>query len=338
MGLSALLSVPLGVVPSRAWAAGPMTPDEAAKIRRKIHKSLKSAEARKRWKQVADELEARATRLGDPVMMVESAEARLKLAQREQSLNEARHAEETTRKALDIAYFYRDVDAGKVRSLWLVLRPGSAERVIARANENLQALAPVIAGLSGDGPTPAPPPQSPEVVAQVDESSAKPTEPSEADEHADDDDGDDKAESASSQGKDKRGKNKRDKHKRDKSAKPGTGLVAGGVVFTVLGVGGGALAATGLAISSAKQNEVEELDRVTQQDEIRQLDDEGAQANLFGYIGLGVAAAGLAIGVPMLVVGARRRKGAVRAKQNAQLRWAPHWTRDEIGVAMAGRF
>jgi hypothetical protein len=128
------------------------------------------------------------------------------------------------------------------------------------------------------------------------------------------------------------------KKKRDRGpGKPGTLFIALGSAFTVIGVGGVSLAVAGLVISSSKQKEVEGLMLPEDQDRVDELDAEGSRANKLSYIGAGVAVAGLAVGVPLLVVGImRRKKGNPGA--SASLRVAPAISRSFGGVSLHGRF
>lgn len=128
------------------------------------------------------------------------------------------------------------------------------------------------------------------------------------------------------------------KKKRDrKPAKPGTLFIALGSGFTAIGAGGLSLAVAGLVISSSKQKEVEELQQPQDQDRIEQLDEEGSRANLLAYVGAGVAVVGLAVGVPLIVVGVMRRKKG-NPSGAARLQVAPAVARGFGGVALHGRF
>jgi hypothetical protein len=128
------------------------------------------------------------------------------------------------------------------------------------------------------------------------------------------------------------------KKKRErKPAKPGTVLIALGAGFSAIGAGGLSLAVAGLVISSSKQKEVEQLTLPDDQAQVDRLDEEGSRANLLAWVGAGVAVAGLAVGVPLIVVGVmRRKKGSPGAA--AQLRVAPAVSRSFGGVALHGRF
>lgn len=128
------------------------------------------------------------------------------------------------------------------------------------------------------------------------------------------------------------------KKKRDrKPGQPGTLFIALGAAFTAVGVGGVSLAVAGLVISSSKQKEVEKLTLPQDQDRVDELDKEGSRANLLSYVGAGVAVAGLAVGVPLLVVGVMRRKNG-NPGSSAQLRVTPAVSRGFGGMALSGRF
>ena len=129
-----------------------------------------------------------------------------------------------------------------------------------------------------------------------------------------------------------------DSGKKKREPKPGIGLIAGGSVLTAVGVGGISMVAAGMVISNQKQNEVESLILPQDQAEVERLDEEGAQANLIAYIGAGVAVAGLAAGVPMIAIGARKRKRAGSGSESAKVQLVPSVSRRFSGVALHGRF
>jgi hypothetical protein len=128
------------------------------------------------------------------------------------------------------------------------------------------------------------------------------------------------------------------KKKRDrKPGKPGTLLIGLGAAFTAIGVGGVSLVIAGTVISAGKQKEVEDLTLPADQARVDELDAEGSRANNLAYIGAGVAVVGLAVGVPLIVVGVmRRKKGSPSGA--AQLRVAPAISRSFGGVSLHGRF
>ncbi len=131
-------------------------------------------------------------------------------------------------------------------------------------------------------------------------------------------------------------KGKKKKRER-KPGRPGTVLIALGAAFTGIGVAGVSMVVAGTVISAGKQKEVEKLVLPMDQAEVDRLDEEGSKANNIAYIGAGVAVVGLAVGVPLIVVGVmRRKKGNPGAA--AQLRVAPAISRSFGGVALHGRF
>src|SRR5690606_14731534 len=104
-----------------------------------------------------------------------------------------------------------------------------------------------------------------------------------------------------------------------------------------VGVGGLSMVAAGTAISARRQKEVEDLMLPMDQAEVDRLDAEGSKANNIAYIGAGVAVAGLAVGIPLLVVGVmRRKKGNPPASASVQV--VPAMSRRFGGVALQGRF
>lgn len=136
------------------------------------------------------------------------------------------------------------------------------------------------------------------------------------------------------------------KTKKKRAKKPGLALIAIGGAFSAIGAGGLSMVAAGSVISARKQKEVEELDLPAQQAEVDRLDEEGSRANVIAYIGAGVAVAGLAVGVPLIVVGVMRRKkggsppesAQLRHRSRGELRVVPAMSRSFGGVALHGRF
>jgi hypothetical protein len=127
------------------------------------------------------------------------------------------------------------------------------------------------------------------------------------------------------------------KKKRD-PAGPGTALIAAGSAFTVVGVGGLSLAIAGLVISSQKQKEVEDAVLPAEQDKVERLDKEGSRANVLAFVGAGVAVVGLGVGIPLVIIGAKRRKEAKSAPASASLRLAPKVSRRTAGLVLTGHF
>ncbi|MCA9655542.1 MAG: hypothetical protein H6712_21095 [Myxococcales bacterium] len=128
------------------------------------------------------------------------------------------------------------------------------------------------------------------------------------------------------------------KEKRKREKKPGVALIAIGSAFTAIGAGGLSMVAAGTVISSQKQKEVESLVLPDDQAEVERLDEEGSKANLIAYIGAGVAVAGLAVGVPLIVVGVMKRKKGGSPPAAAKLRVVPAMSRSFGGVTLQGRF
>lgn len=128
------------------------------------------------------------------------------------------------------------------------------------------------------------------------------------------------------------------KTKKKRTKKPGLALIALGSGFSAVGVAGLSMVIAGTVISTGKQKDVEGLTLPEDQVEVDRLDEEGNRANRIAYIGAGVAAVGLAVGVPLIVVGVMRRKKAGGSSDSAQLRVAPAVSRGFGGVALHGRF
>lgn len=128
------------------------------------------------------------------------------------------------------------------------------------------------------------------------------------------------------------------KKKRKREKKPGIALIAIGSAFSAIGAGGLSMVAAGTVISTQKQKEVESLTLPDDQAEVDRLDEEGSRANLIAYVGAGVAVAGLAVGVPLIVVGVMKRKKAGNPPASAKVRVVPAVSRSFGGVALQGRF
>lgn len=278
-----------------AAPASAISPERAEEKRAAIRDSVSQARAEGQWVDVAESLEEDAASLGDPVTMLEAGAAWLEAAQAQSDVDYVERGVEATRTALDMLYFYRDVANQSVRSQWRVIEPSRAQGLIEDGRAQLERAEEVLDAIEN--------PKSGERGAKASQ---------------------------------RKGKKRQSKRRRDKQpAKPGTGLLAAGGVMTVLGAGGGGLAIAGLTLSLSKQREVEELDPVADADRVATLDEEGDRANLFAYIGLGVAGGGLAIGIPMLVVGALRRK---RGQPRQTWLILPRMSADSPGVTFLGQF
>ena len=146
---------------------------------------------------------------------------------------------------------------------------------------------------------------------------------------------DDAEDGGAVEGEDGKKKKKRERGK----AKPGTGLIVGGSFLLALGASGIGLAVAGLVISNKRQKEVEDVPDPAGMGaaEVQRLDDEGKRANTLAYVGLGLAVVGLAVGIPLVVVGAKKRKQAGAGSQ-AHLQVMPAVGRDVAGALVRGRF
>jgi hypothetical protein len=293
--------------PAAEAPAGPaLTPDAAEAKRKEIRDGVAGAKESGDFAAVADGLQGSAEELGDPVTMLEAGEARLEQAKKDRDTDAAQAAIETTRVALDILHFYAAVDAGAASSDWLVIAPSDAGGLIEQADAQIEA-----------------------AEALIKEIEAEKTQA---------------AGGAVASGDDDKKKKKRKRKKRDKGDGPaaGTGLIAAGSIFTVVGIGGAGMGIGGLAVSSGKQKEVEK--HMVGDPEVAELDKAGKRANILGYAGLGVAVVGLAVGLPLIIVGAKKRKAgksppaaAARASERA---WsiAPSFGRGGTGLVVQGRF
>jgi hypothetical protein len=127
-------------------------------------------------------------------------------------------------------------------------------------------------------------------------------------------------------GDDDKKKKKKKKRKKGDGPKPGTGMIAAGSIFTVAGVAGLTMVIIGTARASAAQKEVEKL--APGDPDVETYDKIGKQSNIVAYAGAGVAVAGFAIGLPLLIIGVKRRKAGGDAPSSASVQ-----RRNAFGVA-----
>jgi len=257
-----------------------LTPEDAEAKRQAIRNSVSAARDSGNWIAVAEGLEKNAPLLGDPVTMLEAGEARIEAAAKGRSVDQANLAIADTRTALDILHFYDAVASGQAVSDWLVIAPGDAASLIERGDAQIERAEGLIEEIEAE---------------KVAAAAAK----------GDDDDDD------------KKKKKKRKKKPRDGKAKPGTGMIAAGSVFTVAGVAGLSMIIAGTVRSNAAQKQVEKLDEGDP--DIETYDKIGKQSNNIAYIGVGVAVAGFAVGLPLVISGAKRRKAAGEGSQSASV-------------------
>ncbi|MGB1014706.1 MAG: hypothetical protein ACPG4T_11270 [Nannocystaceae bacterium] len=111
----------------------------------------------------------------------------------------------------------------------------------------------------------------------------------------------------------------------------GTGLIIAGSALTAVGLAGAGLGAFGAAKGSSVQKKVNMPDVYGA--EFDDLDAEGKKANIFAFVGLGLAVVGLAAGTTLLVLGVKKRK---KSKQSDDVAFsvAPSWG----GMSVSGRF
>ncbi len=290
--------------PAEEVEAGPLlTPEQAEPKRQAIRDSVQGARDAGDYERVADGLEKNGAELGDPIILLEAGETRLDIASKERDAEAASKGIEDTRIALDILHLFAEVESGSATTDWIVIAPADSTALISRAEEQLDR---------GEG-----------LLSDIEAEKAA-------------------AAQASAGDGDKKKKKKRDRKKREKGdAKPGTGMIAAGSVFIVAGVAGVSMVIAGTSISAAKQKEVEKHE-VTDP-EIDDLDKAGNRANLMAYLGAGLAVAGLAVGIPLLVVGAKKRKngkggGTTAGVGRRELALSPIFGGGTSGVALRGRF
>ncbi len=144
---------------------------------------------------------------------------------------------------------------------------------------------------------------------------------------------------ASGPGGDDKGKKKRKRREKGEK-KPGTGMIAAGSILTAVGVGGVSMVIAGTVMSASRQNEVEKL--MPEDPEVDDLDDQGRRANLIAYVGAGVAVVGLAVGLPLIIIGAKKRKAGksppATATTRSSLVVAPAFGAGTAALSVRGRF
>lgn len=240
-----------------------------------------------------DDLETGAGQLGDPVLFMEAADARLEAAAEARSTEEAEAAKEPSRTALDILHFLEDSYASDTPTRWQVVAAADVRDHIDRAEAQLR--------------------RADDLVAEI-----------EAEEAA--------QEAAVADGGERRQNKGKKKQRKRRERRPGTGMIATGSAFLALGAGGLGLMSAGLVLGARYQSDAEALEP-TQTEEYDDLETKGERANLFAYIGAGVAGLGVAVGIPLVIVGAKKRKRAGPGK-SAALRVTPTWN----GLVVSGRF
>lgn len=151
-------ATPYAFLLAKPGSSGAITIEAAEAARDEAREEVADAREREDWNGVAEKLRDAAEELGDPVLMLESADARYSLAAEARSVEEAQKSIETARVALDILYFYQDVANGEAETRWLVVDPDRARELIDEADERIAAAQSLIEELeaspsrgSGDG-------------------------------------------------------------------------------------------------------------------------------------------------------------------------------------------
>ncbi|MEM6993451.1 MAG: hypothetical protein AAF721_23255 [Myxococcota bacterium] len=299
-GAALVAAVSMSVaLPATVIAAPSISPETAGEKRDAIRESAAKHGDKEDWEAMADALESNAKLIGDPVTLMESAEARMKFAEAEGDTDICEQARETTNVALDILHFYDSVSTGGARSRWKVIDPDLASGLISDAEAQLE--------------------QADECVESIENAAVE------------EEDG-----AVAAGGGAKKAKKKKEKKKRG-PAKPGTVLIGVGAGVAVLGLAGIGVGVAGLASGSAKQKEVEDLIVPEMQDEVDKLDEEGKRANLLGIVGMAVGGGLLLAGGALLVVGVLKRKKAGNVPAAARINVSPMIGRSN-GLAIQGRF
>lgn len=291
-------------MPAVAMAAPSISPETAGEKRDAIRESAAESEKKEDWEAMADSLESDAKQLGDPLTLMESADARLKYAAAERSVDACNQAIDTTRVALDILHFYDAVSTGGARSRWRVIDPDLASSLIEDADAQIVRAEALIEEIEEE-----------EAEAAKGVAAVASTGPKKDDENKDD----------------------KKKRKKREPLKPGTALIITGAVAGGIGLAGAAVGFAGLAIGSSKDKDVKKLTPGPDQDEIDQTDQEGKNANIMAVVAIPAGGGLVVVGVALLVVGALKRKKGGGAGKAARLNAAPMIGRTN-GIAITGRF
>lgn len=124
----------------------------------------------------------------------------------------------------------------------------------------------------------------------------------------------------------------------DHAPKPYKGMVAAGGTLLGVGLAGLGVLGTGIALGVARQNEIDGLQIPGEDDIAHEITQEGQTANTLAYVGLSVGLVGLLAGIPLLVIGQKRKKAAAGGDQ-ARLRVTPMLGgAGGSGVVIEGRF
>ncbi len=111
----------------------------------------------------------------------------------------------------------------------------------------------------------------------------------------------------------------------------GTGLIVAGSLLTGVGAAGVGLLGFGAAKGASVQRKVNQPEIYG--DEFDALDAEGKKANVFAFVGIGLAVVGLAAGTTLLVLGVKKRKQS-KQSDDVAFRVAPTFG----GMSISGRF
>lgn len=133
-------------MPAVAVAAPSISPETAGEKR----DAIREAAADEDKNAMADSLESDAKLLGDPVTMLESADARLEYAETERDVEACEKAIETTMVALDILHYYDAVSTGGATSRWLVIDPDLASGLISEAESKIEKAEELIEEIEND--------------------------------------------------------------------------------------------------------------------------------------------------------------------------------------------
>jgi hypothetical protein len=283
--------------------AGPLlTPEGAEPKRQAIRDSVQGARDAGDYGRVAEGLETNGAELGDPIILLEAGETRLDIAQKSRDAEAAQKGIDDTKAALDILYLFADVEAGKASTDWIVISPADSTALISRGEEQLD--------------------HGEELLSSIEAEKAA------------------AAQANAGKGGDKKKKQRKKRERGD--AKPGTGMIAAGSAFIVVGVAGVSMVIAGAVWSKRQQKEVEK--HMVTDPQIDAIDAAGNKANNIAYSGAALAGLGVVVGLPLLIVGLKKRKAAGNAPSTTAERMrrslvvSPMFGGGTNGVALRGRF
>lgn len=274
-------------------------PDAAAAKREVMRAAVQPDVDAGRFDAAGAALARDAALLGDPIAFVEAGALYLRAAASDRDVELSRDAIALTDIALDILGFYDGVASGTTASAWRVIDTAATAEVIAQAQAQRDDAEALIVEIEA------------EIEAEREAARAAAAQPSREE------------------------KGRPHAGAKTRANAGGAGLLIGGGLAVTAGLGGVSLVIAGVIIGNGKQQDVNSLMSPAEEDEIAALDAEGKRANGLAILGAGVSVVGLAIGVPLLILGVHKRKGSASL---ASLRVSPWALGGRAGVNLGGRF